>query len=49
MKRKTYIQPEARIYEMSTMQMLASSEKLPVGNTEDDDVPTPSDGTIWGD
>lgn len=47
MKKKEYVKPEMRIYEMSKMQLLAGSETLLIGNGED--VPTPSEGSIWGD
>ena len=51
MKKKEYMKPEMHIYEISKMQLLAGSETLHVGNTseDDEDVPTSSDGSIWGD
>lgn len=51
MKKKEYMKPEMHICEMGVMQILASSETLHVGNTseDDEDVPTSSDGSIWGD
>lgn len=47
MKKKEYMKPEMHIYEISKMQLLAGSETLLIGN--DGDVPTPSEGSIWGD
>ena len=47
MKKKEYVKPEMRIYEISKIQLLAGSESLLIGN--DEDVPTPSEGSIWGD
>ena len=47
MKKKEYVHPKMHIYEMSTMQLLAGSETLLIGN--DENVPTPSEGSIWGD
>ena len=47
MKKKEYVHPKMRIYEMSKMQLLAGSETLLIGN--DENVPTPSEGSIWGD
>lgn len=51
MKKKEYMKPEMHIYEIGIMQILASSETLHVGNTsgEDEDLPTPSGGSYWGD
>ena len=50
MKKKEYVKPEMHIYEISKMQLLAGSETLSVGDPDgDDDVPTSSDGSIWGD
>ena len=47
MKKKEYVKPEMRIYEITKIQLLAGSETLLIGN--DEDVPTPSEGSIWGD
>lgn len=47
MKKKEYVHPKMHIYEISKMQLLAGSETLLIGNNED--VPTSSDGSIWGD
>ena len=50
MKKKEYVHPKMHIYEMSEMQLLAGSgETLNIGNYGDEDVPTPSEGSIWGD
>ena len=49
MKKKEYMKPEMHIYEISKMQLLAGSETLRIGNNGDEDVPTSSDGSIWGD
>ena len=47
MKKKEYVKPEMRIYEITKIQLLAGSETLLIGN--DENVPTPSEGSIWGD
>ena len=47
MKKKEYVKPEMRIHEISKIQLLAGSETLLIGN--DENVPTPSEGSIWGD
>lgn len=49
MKKKEYMKPEMHIFEISKMQLLAGSETLRIGNNGDEDVPTSSDGSIWGD
>ena len=49
MKKKEYVKPEMRIHEISKIQLLAGSETLLIGNDGDKDVPTPSEGSIWGD
>lgn len=49
MKKKEYVKPEMHIYEISKIQLLAGSETLLIGNDGDEDVPTPSEGSIWGD
>ena len=49
MKKKEYVHPKMHIYEMSKMQLLAGSETLLIGNYGGEDVPTPSEGSIWGD
>ena len=50
MKKKEYVKPEMRIYEISKIQLLAGSgETLNIGNDGDEDAPTPSEGSIWGD
>ena len=47
MKKKEYVHPKMHIYEISKMELLAGSETLLIGN--DENVPTPSEGSIWGD
>ena len=47
MKKKEYVKPEMRICEITKIQLLAGSETLFIGN--DENVPTPSEGSIWGD
>lgn len=49
MKTKEYVQPQMRIYEISTMQILASSETLSAGKSEEGNAPKPNKSTIWGD
>lgn len=49
MKKKEYVKPKMHIYEMGKMQLLAGSETLLIGNDGDEDVPTSSYGSIWGD
>ena len=49
MKKKEYVHPKMHIYEISKMQLLAGSETLRIGNNGDEDVPTSSDDSIWGD
>ena len=49
MKKKEYVHPKMHIYEISKMQLLAGSANLRIGNNGDEDVPTPSEGSIWGD
>ena len=47
MKKKEYVHPKMHIYEISKMQLLAGSETLLIGN--DENVPSFSEGSIWGD
>ena len=48
MKKKEYVHPKMHIYEISKMQLLAGSETLRIGNDGDEDVPTSSDGSRFG-
>ena len=48
MKKKEYVKPEMRIYEITKIQLLAGSgETLNIGNPENDVIPTNTNGTIW--
>ena len=48
MKKKEYVKPEMRIYEITKIQLLAGSgETLNIGNPEKDVIPTNTNGTIW--
>ena len=49
MKKKEYVHPKMYIYEISKMQLLAGSETLNIGDPKEDDIPTNTNGTIWGD